>query len=52
MTYVLSPVDAHEGPVLWIKITILTIGGIVIPGIMPWQYVPVNYEVCAELFKS
>ncbi|TFK76776.1 hypothetical protein BDN72DRAFT_873327 [Pluteus cervinus] len=41
-TYTMVPLDLHEGWVLWSKITILTLVSIVIPLIIPQQYIPVD----------
>ncbi|KAH9939288.1 P-loop containing nucleoside triphosphate hydrolase protein [Epithele typhae] len=34
-TYTLQPIDAHEGPVLWVQIFILTLVAVVIPVVTP-----------------
>ncbi|VDB89903.1 unnamed protein product [Peniophora sp. CBMAI 1063] len=44
MTYTLRPVDAQAGALLWVKIALLAVAGIVIPLIVPRQYVPVDPE--------
>lgn len=46
LTYHLKPLDAAEGPILWTKISILTLAAIVIPLIRPRHYVPYNPAVC------
>ncbi|VDB86203.1 unnamed protein product [Peniophora sp. CBMAI 1063] len=43
MTYTLNPVDS-EGALLWVKITLLGVAGIVIPLITPRRYIPVDPE--------
>lgn len=45
MTYTLRPLDAREGALLWVKIALLAIAGIVIPLTIPRQYVPLDAEV-------
>ncbi|VDB97890.1 unnamed protein product [Peniophora sp. CBMAI 1063] len=42
MTYTLQPVDEGAGALLWVKIALLAVAGIVIPLIVPRQYVPVD----------
>ncbi|EMD41585.1 hypothetical protein CERSUDRAFT_110141 [Gelatoporia subvermispora B] len=41
-TYSLSPFDASEGWVLWAKVTLLTIAGVIIPVTAPRQYIPLD----------
>ena len=45
MTYKLDPVDAHEGTILWTKIVLLLVGGIIVPLIMPRSHHLIKYEV-------
>lgn len=45
-TFTLQPVDTSEGPLLWIKLGILTFAAVVIPLTIPRQYVPVDPKVC------
>ena len=40
-----APSDKAEGPLLWVKIGVLVLGGIVIPLAIPKRYVPVDPEV-------
>lgn len=47
MTYTLKPADTNEGIALWLKIIILTIVAILVPGFMPQQYVPLDFQVCS-----
>ncbi|RDX55372.1 hypothetical protein OH76DRAFT_1428233 [Lentinus brumalis] len=41
-TFTLQPVDASEGPLLWAKIGILAFAAVVIPVVIPRQYIPVD----------
>ncbi|GBE88702.1 ATP-binding cassette transporter abc4 [Sparassis crispa] len=41
-TYVLSPADIQEGPLLWAKLSMLTLAAVVIPLCVPREYVPLN----------
>ncbi|EMD41584.1 hypothetical protein CERSUDRAFT_110134 [Gelatoporia subvermispora B] len=41
-TYTLSPFDASEGWVLWVKVALLTVAGVVIPLTAPRQYTPLD----------
>ncbi|EMD41587.1 hypothetical protein CERSUDRAFT_79219 [Gelatoporia subvermispora B] len=43
-TYSLSPFDASEGWVLWVKVALLTVAGVVIPLTAPRQYIPLDPE--------
>ncbi|KAI9429867.1 hypothetical protein H4582DRAFT_1861141 [Lactarius indigo] len=42
LTFTLSPVDASEGPLLWVRIGLLAFAAIVIPLLIPYQYIPVD----------
>ncbi|KAH8986106.1 hypothetical protein EDB92DRAFT_2054957 [Lactarius akahatsu] len=42
LTFTLSPVDAWEGPLLWVKIGLLAFAAIVIPLLVPRQYIPID----------
>ena len=44
-TYTLVPVDASEGWILWVKISSLTLAGVMEPLIAPRRYIPVGREV-------
>ncbi|KAJ3015276.1 hypothetical protein NUW54_g1089 [Trametes sanguinea] len=37
-----SPADAAEGPILWAKLSLLSLGGVVIPLFSPRKYTPVD----------
>ncbi|KAI0711030.1 hypothetical protein C8T65DRAFT_739602 [Cerioporus squamosus] len=41
-TFTLQPVDASEGPLLWVKIGILAFAAVIIPLVIPRQYIPVD----------
>ncbi|KAE9402019.1 P-loop containing nucleoside triphosphate hydrolase protein [Gymnopus androsaceus JB14] len=41
-TYVLTPQDKLEGPLLWVKISLLAVAAVVIPLIVPRKYIPVD----------
>lgn len=45
LTYHLKPLDVAEGPVIWVKISILTLAAIAIPAFRPRHYVPYNPAV-------
>ena len=44
LTYTLSPVDAYEGALLWIRIGLLAFAAVVIPPLVPRQYNPIDPE--------
>ncbi len=44
-TYTLQPMDAIEGKILWAKIGLLTVGAVIVPLVIPRQYIPYNPEV-------
>lgn len=44
-TYTQVPLDAHEGRVLWAKISLLFFVGVAIPLGIPRHYVPVDTKV-------
>ena len=37
--------DRAEGALIWVKLTLLTIGGVIIPVTIPARYVPFDPEV-------
>jgi hypothetical protein len=45
LTFSLTPVDAHEGALLWIKISLLAFAAIVVPLLVPSQYIPIDPKV-------
>jgi hypothetical protein len=42
LTFTLSPADGREGSLLWAKVSLLAVAGIVIPLAIPRQYVPLD----------
>ena len=48
-TFTLEPLDAAEGALLWAKISVLTLSAVIIPLVVPRQYVPVDPKVCTFL---
>ncbi|KAH9166806.1 hypothetical protein EDB89DRAFT_2115743 [Lactarius sanguifluus] len=42
LTFTLSPVDTREGPLLWVRIGLLAFAAIVIPLLVPYQYIPID----------
>lgn len=44
-TYVLTPQDKDEGSLLWAKISLLTLAGVIIPLSVPREYFPVDRKV-------
>ncbi|KAH9028059.1 ABC transporter type 1, transmembrane domain-containing protein [Lactarius deliciosus] len=42
LTFTLSPVDAWEGALLWVRIGLLAFVAIVIPLLVPYQYIPID----------
>lgn len=49
MTIHAQPKDSLEGPVLWVKIAILFFIGVVLPLVMPREYVPFDPNVGISL---
>ena len=45
MTFTLRPLDAREGTLVWIKIGLLAVAGIVLPLTSPRQYIPIDPKV-------
>ncbi|KAL6299635.1 multidrug resistance-associated ABC transporter [Sparassis latifolia] len=41
-TYTLTPADVAEGRILWAKFSVLTLGAVAVPLLMPRQYTPVD----------
>ena len=44
-TVTLSPADAAEGPLVWVKLALLSIAAVVIPLTAPRKYEPINPKV-------
>ena len=47
MTFTLHPLDAAEGRVLWAKIALSGLSGVLLPILEPFPYIPVNAKVSA-----
>jgi hypothetical protein len=45
ITFTLDPADGHEGSLLWTKVALATVAGVLIPLCEPYPYVPVDPEV-------
>ncbi|KAJ3557433.1 hypothetical protein NM688_g1472 [Phlebia brevispora] len=39
-SYSLEPLDAAEGPILWVKTTLLTLSAVMLPLVTPREYIP------------
>ncbi|KZT67065.1 P-loop containing nucleoside triphosphate hydrolase protein [Daedalea quercina L-15889] len=39
-TYNLQPLDTSEGPLFWVRFTLLTVSGVVVPLVIPHAYIP------------
>ena len=50
LTFTLVPADAWEGTLLWVKIGLLALAGIVVPLITPRQYVPLDPKARSSSF--
>ncbi|KZV59749.1 P-loop containing nucleoside triphosphate hydrolase protein [Peniophora sp. CONT] len=48
MTYTLQPLDVEDGVLMWTKIALLAVAGIIIPLIVPRQYIPLDPEKPSE----
>ena len=44
-TFTLRPLDEAMGPLLWAEFFVLTIAGVIVPLLVPRQYVPVDIKV-------
>lgn len=44
-TFTLTPEDSGEGWILWAKVTLLTLSGVLVPLCIPRAYVPIDPEV-------
>ena len=49
LTFTLSPADAYEGALLWVKIGLLAFAAIVVPLLVPRQYIPIDPKVRSSL---
>ena len=52
LTYTLSPLDACEGALLWVRIGLLAFAAVVIPLLVPRQYNPIDPEARFAFTKS
>ncbi len=52
LTFILSPVDAWEGTLLWVRIGLLAIAAVVIPLLVPRQYIPIDPKARLSLTIS
>jgi len=44
-TFILEPLDLHEGSLMWAKLGVLTFAAVIIPSFIPTQYVPFDPRV-------
>lgn len=51
MTYMDAPQDLEEGRILWAKVLVLTLLGVIVPLTIPRQYSPVDPKVLCVLLK-
>jgi len=49
-TFTLEPLDLHEGRLMWAKLAVLTFAAVVIPSLIPTQYVPFDPKVRPHTF--
>lgn len=47
MTFTLSPVDGADGALFWSKFAVLTFVAVVVPLLIPRQYIPIDPKVSA-----
>ena len=52
LTFTLSPVDAWEGALLWVRIGLLAIAAVVIPLLVPRKYIPIDPKARLSLTIS
>ena len=52
LTFTLSPVDAREGALLWARIGLLGLAAVVIPLLVPRQYIPIDPKARLSLTIS
>lgn len=45
MTYTLRPLDEAEGAILWVKVALAGLVGIVLPTFEPYPYIPLDLAV-------
>lgn len=44
-TFILEPLDYHEGWLMWTKLGVLTFAAVIVPSFIPTQYIPFDPEV-------
>ena len=42
LTFALAPLDRAEGAILWVKVALITYAAVIVPLLIPRQYVPVD----------
>jgi hypothetical protein len=52
LTFTLTPVDADEGALLWVRIGFLAFAAVVIPVMVPRQYTPIDPKARLALTRS
>ncbi|KAI0248983.1 hypothetical protein BJV78DRAFT_1276336 [Lactifluus subvellereus] len=52
LTFTLSPADGREGVLLWIKIGLLAVAAVIVPLIIPGQYVPLDLKARSSPLPS
>jgi hypothetical protein len=50
LTFTLSPADGRDGSLLWAKVSLLAIAGVVIPLVTPRRYVPLDPKASSSSF--
>lgn len=45
-TFTLTPADLHEGGILWVKVVLAFLGGVALPLLEPYPYIPIDPKVC------
>ena len=46
ITFTLVPLDSAEGALLWTKLALAVLTGVVLPLIEPYPYIPIDPSVC------
>ena len=52
MTFALEPLDAAQGPFLWVKVALTATIGIALPLFEPYPYIPLHSEVICISFLT
>jgi hypothetical protein len=52
MTYTSVPQDEAEGYLLWVKVSLAVLAGVVVPLLQPYPYVPLDPKVCIPVLHS